>query len=375
MKKVTSLVLNNFKNDSRVLKENISLQNAGYDVVVVALHEGSLQEFEMVGNISVHRIKLKSRGWSKNRLIQLVKYLEFIYRAIKGYKDSDIVHCNDLNTLPVGVLIKKFFNKDVKIVYDAHEYETETNGLGGIQKHLVKRLEKLLIKHVDKSITVSETIANKYVKLYSIKKPALVLNTPPYEEIEKRDIFRKVLNISKEQTIFLYQGRLSKGRGIEILLEAFKQIDNKSVLIFMGYGPLEGKIKKIQEEQGNIYFYHAVNPDVLLEYTSSADFGISTIEDSCLSYRYCLPNKMFEYTMADVPIIVSNLPEMKRVVLDYHIGVVVKENTTQGLIEAIEKVLILNQKEIQKNIQKVKEIYNWEEQEKVLLEVYEGLVC
>ena len=69
---VVSIVLNNFKNDNRVLKENASLQNAGYSVKVVALHENSLNEFEVVSGVSVHRVKLSSRSWSKNPVIQLL---------------------------------------------------------------------------------------------------------------------------------------------------------------------------------------------------------------------------------------------------------------------------------------------------------------
>ena len=125
MQKIISIVLNNFKNDSRVLKECISLQNAGYDVKVVALHDEGQKEFERIQNIPVHRIKLRSRGWSKNKIIQLFKYFEFIYRVVKEYKDSDIIHCNDLKALPIGVLIKKFYNKNVKIVYDANENYVE----------------------------------------------------------------------------------------------------------------------------------------------------------------------------------------------------------------------------------------------------------
>ena len=87
----------------------------------------------------------------------------------------------------------------------------------------------------------------------------------------------------------------------------------------------------------NIYFHKAVSPDVLLDYTSSADFGISTIEDSCLSYRYCLPNKMFEYLMAGIPVIVSNLYEMKRLVESNMVGTVAKENTSDVLKEAIKE--------------------------------------
>ncbi len=373
-RKVTSIVLNNFKNDSRVLKENISLQNAGYEVKVVALHEEPLKEFDDFQNIKVHRIKLKSRSWSKHKLIQLLKYVEFIYKVVREYKDSDIVHCNDLNALPIGFIIKKFYNKNVKIVYDAHEYETEINGLTRIQKSLTKKLENFLIKYADATICVSNAIANEYVKLYNIPKPSLVLNTPSYKKIEKKDILREALNISKDKSIFLYQGGLSRGRGIEILLDTFKQInDDKSVIVFMGYGILEDVVEAASKEYKNIYFHQAVTPDVLLDYTCSADFGISTIEDSCLSYRYCLPNKMFEYTMAEVPVIVSNLPEMKKVVKDNSIGVVAHNNTPGGLKKAIQKAIQLDKEELHVNIKKVKEIYNWEEQEKVLLEVYREL--
>lgn len=375
MKKVVSIVLNNFKNDSRVIKENISLQNAGYDVKVVALHEEPLKEFDEVQKISVHRVKLKSRGWSKNKAVQLLKYAEFIYRVVKLYKKSDIIHCNDLNALPVGVMIKKLFNRDVKIVYDAHEYETELNGLVGIQKKLIKWLEKILIKHADKVITVSDTIADEYVKLYGIEKPSLVLNTPAHKKIKKQNIFRETFGIKEDQTIFLYQGGLSRGRGIEILLETFKSLEEVSsvVIVFMGDGPLEKLVLEASKEYQNIYFHKAVSPNVLLSFTSSADFGISTIEDSCLSYRYCLPNKMFEYIMAELPVIVSNLFEMKRLVEKNNIGVVAEENTPNGLKKAMEEAIELDKEELKTNIYKVKSIYNWEEQEKVLLKVYGDL--
>ena len=374
MKKVVSIVLNNFKNDSRVLKENISLQKNGYTVKVVALWEEGLKEYETIQNIPVHRIKLKSKKWSKNRLIQILKYMECIYLISKNYKNTDILHCNDLNTLPIAYIVKKFYNKNIKVVYDAHEYETETNGLRGFQKRLVKFLERRLIVYADKVICVSDMIANEYEKLYNIEKPALVLNTPLYKQINKKDIFREKFGIKKDKTIFLYQGSISRGRGVEIVLECFKTMQKtEAVIVFMGYGELEEYVKEVASQENNIYFHSAVEPDVLLDYTSSADFGISTIEDSCLSYRYCLPNKMFEYIMADVPVIVSNLPEMSKVVQENGVGVILQENTPCGLQTAIEEALVLDKDELYKNIQKAKEIYNWQEQEKVLLEVYKGI--
>lgn len=374
MKKVTSIVLNNFKHDSRVLKESISLQKAGYEVYVVALHEEPLAEFEKVQNVNVHRVKFRIRRWSKYKLLKLIKYFELIYKVVKQYKYSDIIHCNDINTLPIGVLIKKFFNRNVKIVYDAHEYETESNDFKGIQKILVKFIEKKLIKYADKVITVSNTIANEYVRLYGIEKPAVVLNTPPYKKINKKNIFRETLGIRENQTIFLYQGGFQKERGIEILLEAFKTFDNENaVIVFMGYGPLENLIKETSKEYKNIYYHPAVSPDILLDYTSSADFGIIFFEDTCLNHRYCLPNKIFEYFMAEIPVIVSNLYEMKRLVEAHNVGEVAVENTPCGFIKAVENISRKDYNLLVENVKKIKQKYNWQEQEKILLNVYKSL--
>ena len=372
---IIMIVLNAFTNDSRVLKESTSLHNAGFDVTVLALHEKNLKEFDNIQSVDIHRIKHKSRAWSKQRFFQVLKYVEFMYRVANLYKNRDIIHCNDLAALPIGVLIKKFFNKDVRIVYDAHEYEiNDTPNESRIRIRIKYFMEKTLIKYADKVITVSDSIANEYVRLYGIEKPELVLNTPVFKEIEKKDIFRETLSIESNKTIFLYQGGLSKGRGIEMLLDTFKQTnDDKNVIVFMGYGSLKNLVQTAAEKYENIYFHPAVSPGILLDYTSSADFGISTIEDSCLSYRYCLPNKMFEYVMADVPVIVSNLPEMKKIVKENQIGIIVKENTVAGLTITINKAVKLDKMRLIDNLQKVKEIYNWEEQEKVLLEVYGGL--
>jgi len=298
-----------------------------------------------------------------------------VKESVSYCKTFDILHCNDINMLPIAVIIKKFYKKDIKIVYDAHEYETETYALSGIQKKVTKLAEKFLIKYADRVITVSDSIAEEYVRLYGIEKPALVLNAPPYkEEMKKSEIFRERFNIKEEQTIFLYQGGLGFNRGIEVLLEVFKGLDtSKSVIVFMGYGALEELIKEHMKTYTNIFFHEAVSPEVLLNYTTSADFGISTIEDSCLSYRYCLPNKLFEYMMAEIPLIVSNLPEMKKVIEKNSIGVVAKENTVDGLKEAIEEAIKLNKKLLNLNIKKAKKIYNWEEQERILLKLYKDI--
>jgi glycosyltransferase involved in cell wall biosynthesis len=213
-----------------------------------------------------------------------------------SYRREKIIHCNDLNGLFVGVL-SKALNWKQKLIYDSHEFAI--NDIPNQSYYSIKAkyfLEKILIRFADQVIVVSDSIANEYSRLYNIKKPNLILNCPAYIEQNKNDIFRQNLGIKHDQLIFLYQGGLSGGRGIEILLKAFElRAELDCVLVCMGYGPLEEMVKGYSSRNQNIFYHPAVAQNILLDYTSSADFGILFYEDSCLNHRFCSPNKIFEY--------------------------------------------------------------------------------
>ncbi|GAG81943.1 unnamed protein product, partial [marine sediment metagenome] len=106
----------------------------GYRVQVIALHEEVLAEKEIVENIRVHRIKLSTRNWSKSLPVQLIKYNELALRIFSQYTGFDIIHCHDLAPLPIAIALKLLSGRKIKVVYDAHEFETEVNELKGIRK-------------------------------------------------------------------------------------------------------------------------------------------------------------------------------------------------------------------------------------------------
>jgi glycosyltransferase involved in cell wall biosynthesis len=377
MKKVVLVVLNNFIHDNRVLKEATSLCENGFDVSVCVLHENNLKEFEKIGKIKIFRLKLKSKNWPGNTFFRIFKYFEFLIRFTKKFKNSDIIHCNDLNALPFGVFLKKFYNKKIKIIYDAHEHETQREyNSTGIKHQFYVIAEKLLIKHADKVITVSPSIAREYSENYNIEKVYLVHNCPYYEEVSKQDLFRKELGISKVNKIFIYQGVLSADRGLLKIIEAFKQISEKKiagyVIVFMGYGNLEEKIKSLSEKYDSIYYYPSRKQSDILQYTASADWSIIFIKNVSRSYFYSLPNKFFESIMASLPMIVSPLQEMSKFVKENKIGLVTKDFSTEALIETILKTDKDDQIN-QTSFKNLKQIYNWESQEKTLLEAYSEL--
>lgn len=372
------IIASEFKNASRVLKQTKSLVNSEVvdNVYIAALHlEGLDKEVNYGDKRELKRFSLRSRKLSKFFLVQLIKYVEFCISIYFHYKNKNVgmVNIHNLSMLPLGVLLKYRYN--AILIYDAHELEAERNGLIGIRKKISKWIEKTLIKYVDMTIVVSESIADWYEKKYDIQRPVVVLNSPKKRVINKTNIFREELSIRDDQKILIYQGGLFHGRGINLILDAFKsRISDGIVVVFMGYGGLEKEIKDAAAQYPNIFFLPAVNPDVVLEYTSSADVGLSLIENTCLSYYYCMPNKLFEYSMAGLPVLVSNMKDMSEMVISNNMGVVVDNYTSIAINKAIDNFLNKDLDVMKENAYRAACENSWEVQEKKMLNAYHVLL-
>jgi glycosyltransferase involved in cell wall biosynthesis len=377
MKKVLSIAYNELTNDNRVFNEASSLQESGYDVTVIGYKiNPNLPSKEMWNGVTIRRVNIEHRHpmwkripYSRNIYNYLNLFIQYVWLGLK----CDFIHCHDLNTLQYGVAVKRLKGNQVKLIYDAHEYETERNGLTGKEKEEAKKKEKRLIGFVDKVITVSPTIADEYVRLYGIDRPVIVLNCPVLRtsEIVTNDLFRQKFDISPEKKIFIYQGYLYPGRGIEIIMKAFTSLQmDDCVLVFLGQGPLENTIRNNSDYGKAVFIHPFVGGEVLLEYTSSADYGIAFIEDISLSDRYCLPNKLFEYIAAGLPVICSGLPDLKNFILTHQVGVVAPTNDVEGFIESFKTMRRTEIGSYQTGIVETRKKYNWSTQKAKLIALY-----
>lgn len=367
--------LTEFKNESRLLKQVNSIKSlSGIEhVYIAALHTDELKEEESLSSsISLKRMKLKYKAKKNSMFWQSIKYVELTYKILTEYRSKNIkiINVHSLGSLPIGYIFKKLYK--AKLVYDAHELETEKNGLFGVNKKLSKIVEKILIKKVDQTIVVSENIASWYESEYKIPRPVVVFNSPLLaENIINNKVFHKKFELDNDVIVFIYQGMLTSGRGIDRIVEVFRnRSKNNSAVVFMGYGPKEKEIKKLATECDNIFFHEAVSPKVLLEYTASADFGLCLGENVCLSYDYSMPNKLFEYIMAGVPPFVSSLKDMSEFVTANKIGYVMGEDTELLFENADLKV----RERLSKRCREVAKSACWENQEKKMLVAYRELL-
>lgn len=371
--------MTSFTHESRVLKEVNTIINHSniQNVYIAALHENNLVENEKISTgLFLKRFRLKTRFLPKSIVFQSFKYVELLFQVYFFYRNKNIkiLNIHTLALLPLGVFFKFLFN--ARLVYDTHELETETRNLRGVKKVLAKILERLFINYCDNIICVNQSIADWYRKKYQLDYlPKIALNTPVFKDLKKKkDLFRQEFNISEETTIFLYQGGLTTGRNIELLLEAFYKIkSSKSAIIFMGYGPLEEKVKRYAEKTSNIFFKPAVSQELLLDYTSSADIGFVIIDKGSLNNLMSLPNKLFEYAMAGVGVIASDNIEIKKFVQNYDCGICLEDVNSKSIINTIRLITDESIKLFSINALKMFKENNWSHQEKALIDIYKKI--
>ena len=364
-----------FVNESRLLKESASLLKAGIvdRVYIAALKSDGLDEhLALDERRSVWRIPLTTRSWPSSLAVQLLKYMEFTIRVLFHAKTLgvSIVTIHSLSLLPLGVIAKKLLG--VQLVYDCHELETEIFSLSGVRQKLARIIEKNLIGQVNLVLVVSPSIGDWYKKAYGIKNVYTVMNCPPHRIPTPSRKLREALKIPANKRILIYQGGIVMGRGVEGLLKAFAaQDDGAHVLVLMGYGDLMPLAQDYSRKYKNIFVHPAVSPDVILEYTASADIGVAYIDNPSLNDRYCLPNKLFEYIMVGLPVLVNDAPEMKRIIEKHSIGVVLEELSKTSINDALNKLSLRSRKQLSADLLTSSSIYCWENQANILVEAYQ----
>lgn len=366
-----------FKHESRILKIVRSLKrNAVFErILVIALWKDGLARHEVVEDgIEVLRVAPMFGGAMQGQLGRAVKVVGWylgVLLALRG-KKVRCFNCHSLPVLPLSVLIKCW--KRCVLVYEPHELESEKVLMSARARAVARMLEGALIRFADAVCLVNRAIADWYVTAYGLKTAWVVKNVPYREEQEptRTGLLRNAIGLSGEARLFLYQGGLVPGRGVDLLIEAFSQLPPDRHLVFMGYGELEGRIREAAARHGNIHFMQAVSPEQVQDYTVDADVGISLIENVCLSYYLCLPNKLFEYAACGVPAVVSDFPEMGRFVDEYDCGwrVAPDAQALRSIVQGLGAGELAVKRD---NARNASRLYCWQEEEKALLEMYRAL--
>lgn len=389
--KVCQYILREALNDVRSMRAATTLQKEGFAVSIIDVIDKPMQPDEE--NIDgIHLKHMVIPGWHSSRRSQwlfFVVALRTFFRSLIFLLRSgaDIYHATELNALPACCIAAVLRRKP--LVYEAYELHIPFPETAIVfwqrSAKLIMHLLALILPCCAGVIATTPFYAREMQKHFHLKEISLVRNIPPYKKIPKSDRFRDYLGLSQETKVALYHGRLQRNRGLDKLVRAAAFLEKNNILVLMGegYGTTQKELEDLIASEGledRIRFVPRVpNYEDLLNWTASADIGlIPYTPDYSLAVKLILPNKLFEYLMAGVPVLTTQLDAVKEIVLTYDVGQVVASIEPEAIGMAINTMLaddIALDRMRHNALMAAKDELNWEKESLQLVHLYRNIVA
>ena len=376
-KMITVTVISDLVTDYRVHKICQTLYNEGYGV-------------HLIGSSRKRSLALKQRDYQTDRIKtwfsrSALFYAEFNIRLFFRllHQKPDIFLGNDLDVMPATMLSARLRKKPV--VYDSHEFFL---GMAGMEekpfrRNIWKYIENRIFSRLKYMYTVSDSIRNLYRNIYH-EKLFVVRNlplknpdnpTPTSEELNQlRSIEEK---IPENKHLLIFQGAgINESRGAEELVLSMNFLDASEYhLLIIGGGDVFPKLKKMVEQhhlQEKITLIPKLPFALLSRLTRKAGLGISIDKSSVLNHKYSLPNKLFEYLHAAVPVLASRLIEQERIINQFEVGDFIEDYQPEHIAGKI-KEIFANPERLNRwkqNTCNVRETLNWENESKIVIDIF-----
>jgi glycosyltransferase involved in cell wall biosynthesis len=396
MARVAMLVSNPCNADARVIKMARAAALGGHDVHVFATSGRETVLFERVDGVTYHRfdwhpgqmiasvpplswigrLSRKTMLFMVKRIIPYFKYRLFanVFSEDVAKLRPDIIHAHDLICLPAAH--RAADQCSAKVIYDAHELEMHRNPpLPFMQKRWVSYIERKFARRSVAVITVGTMVSQELSK--HLKRPhiTVIYNSPMIQDCPRN--IRTDLNISPDVPLLIYVGKVTTGRGVGEILALLPKLKG---VVFATVGPCDNQTRLILQRQaektevaGNFRILPSVPFEQVVSYIRGAGLGIISVEPITLSYRYCMPNKLFELSFANVPIISNKLDDIENFLTQFGNGEIADFRNTATLPHMIFRMLKEKRQYLMTadTLSLLHDQYSWESQSKLLLSIYQ----
>jgi glycosyltransferase involved in cell wall biosynthesis len=367
-------VTSDLSTDQRVNRAATTLKQAGFRTIVIG------RVLKTSAELPPRRYRtIRFRLWfTKGPLFYATYNIRLFWYLL--WHHADILYANDLDTLLPNYLISKL--KRIPLIYDSHEYFTGVPELENRPKtkKIWKIIESYILPKVKFAITVNQSIADLYKNEYGTEF-SIIRNVPevslPF--LDEPHEIRKQLKLPTDKKIIILQGAgINIQRGAEEAVWAMKYLP-QCVLLIVGSGDIISQLKnQVREMQivDQVIFVDKQPLSILRKYTHSADIGLSLDKDTNLNYRFSLPNKIFDYIQAEIPILASNLPEVKNVILTYDVGRISESHDPEKIASLLNEMLNDSAQQIiwKRNLNNAAKEFNWEKEQEKLLKIIKQVV-
>jgi glycosyltransferase involved in cell wall biosynthesis len=365
--KIIVSVISDLVTDQRVQKECNSLHKLGYEIL-------------LIGRKSNRKFSLNHLPYKTIRFYNFFQHGPLMYLMFNTqlfffllFQRANILWSNDLDTLLPNYWISKL--KNTKLVYDSHEYFTESVYKKS-SRRVWEKLENYLFPKMKNVITVNDSIKKIYEERFRV--PITVIRNIPYRFVKKKSNLNVAL--PKNKKILLIQGMgLNENRGMEEAVEMMRFLPDDFILYFIGSGTILNKLNQMVSDlqlEPKVTFIDPLPYEQMMEYTTQSFLGLIFEKiDVSDEHRFSLPNKLFDYLHAGIPVLSSKAPEIKRVIEKYDVGDFI--NTFDSK-EIAEKIISISKDHLiyetwKQNTAKASEELNWENEETILIDFMKHL--
>ncbi len=382
-------VLRDACNDVRAIRAGTTLVNEGFDVSIIDVEcDRSRPMKEDIHGIHLRHLIIPTWQTSRRSEVQffitaLRTFILSIIRLIQSR--ADIYHAAELTALPACCIVAALRRKP--LVYEAYELtipfpETSVKFWRRSAK-LLMRFLALVLPRCAGIIATTPLYAQEMQKHFQLKEVCLLRNIPPYKVVQKSDRLRQHLGLNPHIYIALYQGYIEPLRNLDKLVRAAKFLEPGIIIVMMGKGVEEtvSQLETLIAEEGvadRVKIIPPVPYEELLSWTASADLGLIVYSpDYSPAIKMCLGNKLFEFLMAGVPVLASQLDAVVEIIKTYDVGQVVSSLTPASIGEAINSMLADRDvlARMHRNaLEAAKQELNWEKESQQLARLYQGIL-
>ncbi|HMM11837.1 MAG TPA: glycosyltransferase [Bacteroidales bacterium] len=368
MKKAIVLVTNDLVTDQRVHKACMALMKSGFKPELW----GRLRPCSPEIDERPYAVKRYKLWFDKGPLFYAEINLLFFFRLL--FAGFHLVVANDLDTLLPAFLVCRAKRKP--LVFDSHEYFTGTPELVGrpLVRAIWKSIEKAVVPRLPEMITVNDSIAGLFRQEYQV--PVRVVRNMPMRYVEDAAAGRAALGLPEHTPILVLQGAgINIQRGAEEMVLAMKYLPGMLLLI-IGGGDVLSALKELANENRlneRIMFLPRMPYRQMMQYTRAANLGLTLDKDTNINYRFSLPNKLFDYIQAGIPVLASKLPEVERIVTQYQLGMCITSHQPEEIAVAVNEIFgdLTRYDEWKVNAAKAASELCWENEEPLLIACYE----
>jgi glycosyltransferase involved in cell wall biosynthesis len=391
--------------DRRILLEADSLESAGWKVTIIAMPRddrvppddtrvvrlrphgapAARRETLVLGlyaavrrHVSMNGALMHSlRDFAWRHFVDQESFYLKLFEPMLASRPADVYMAHDLPLLPVALHAARLHQ--ARLVYDSHELFTEQE-FTEREKRGWRTIEAEAIRHCDAVITVNPSIARELENRYGVPRVHVVHNAERARPATPRTRrFHERLGLAPTDLVLLLQGGLSAGRHLEALVAAMGQVTDPRVhLVILGDGNLRTVLAKLAARERIAHRVHllpAVPQQELLGWTEAADAGVIPYQATCLNNYYCTPNKLFEFIAAALPVLASDLPEIRRIVTGHGIGQVADLGDAPRIAAAIDE-FFRDPSRLQgwrEAATRARTVVNWDSEGARVVELFEAL--